>query len=121
MTAVRFELIPAIDLLGGECVRLAQGDYAAATVYEADPAAAARRFAAHAVPRLHVVDLDGARAGRPINTRAIRAIAAAVARKDSKTASQLMSAHILGAGHSLVRFLQEQRGAAAPAAASVAQ
>ena len=78
MTAVRFELIPAIDLLGGECVRLAQGRYDAATVYEADPAAAARRFAAHAVPRLHVVDLDGARAGRPINTRAIRAIAAAV-------------------------------------------
>ncbi len=74
----RFELIPAIDLLGGECVRLAQGRYDAATVYESDPAAAARRFAAHAVPRLHVVDLDGARAGRPINTEAVRAIAAAV-------------------------------------------
>jgi len=78
MTAVPFELIPAIDLLGGECVRLAQGRYDAATVYEADPAAVARRFAAHAVPRLHVVDLDGARAGRPINTEAVRAIAAAV-------------------------------------------
>jgi phosphoribosylformimino-5-aminoimidazole carboxamide ribotide isomerase len=78
MTAARFELIPAIDLLGGECVRLAQGNYDAATVYEADPAAAARRFAAHAVPRLHVVDLDGARAGRPINTQAVRAIVAAV-------------------------------------------
>jgi phosphoribosylformimino-5-aminoimidazole carboxamide ribotide isomerase len=77
MTRGRFELIPAIDLLGGECVRLAQGNYDAATVYEADPAAAARRFAAHAVPRLHVVDLDGARAGRPINTDAIRAIASA--------------------------------------------
>ena len=78
MTPARFELIPAIDLLGGECVRLAQGRYDAATVYEADPAAAARRFAAHAVPRLHVVDLDGARAGRPINLKAIRAITAAV-------------------------------------------
>jgi phosphoribosylformimino-5-aminoimidazole carboxamide ribotide isomerase len=78
MIAARFELIPAIDLLGGQCVRLAQGNYDAATVYEADPAAAARRFAAHAVPRLHVVDLDGARAGRPINTKAVRAIAAAV-------------------------------------------
>ena len=78
MTAARFELIPAIDLLGGECVRLAQGNYDAATVYEADPAAAARRFAAHAVPRLHVVDLDGARAGRPQNGAAVRAIVAAV-------------------------------------------
>jgi len=78
MTATRFELIPAIDLLGGQCVRLAQGRYDAATVYDADPAAAALRFAAHAVPRLHVVDLDGARAGRPINTEAVRAIAAAV-------------------------------------------
>jgi phosphoribosylformimino-5-aminoimidazole carboxamide ribotide isomerase len=75
---VRFELIPAIDLLGGKCVRLAQGRYDAATVYDEDPAAAARRFAAHAVPRLHVVDLDGARAGRPINTEAVCAIAAAV-------------------------------------------
>jgi phosphoribosylformimino-5-aminoimidazole carboxamide ribotide isomerase len=78
MTAARFELIPAIDLLGGECVRLAQGRYDAATVYDADPAAAARRFAAHAVPRLHVVDLDGARAGRPQNAAAVRAIVAAV-------------------------------------------
>ena len=78
MTAVRFELIPAIDLLGGECVRLAQGRYDAATVYDADPAAAARRFAAHAVPRLHVVDLDGARAGKPQNGAAVRAIVSAV-------------------------------------------
>lgn len=74
MTAARFELIPAIDLLGGKCVRLAQGRYDAATVYDADPAATARRFAAHAVPRLHVVDLDGARAGRPQNGAAVRAI-----------------------------------------------
>jgi len=74
---VAFELIPAIDLLGGACVRLAQGRYDAATVYESDPAAAAKRFAAHAVARLHVVDLDGARAGRPVNTAAVRAIVAA--------------------------------------------
>jgi phosphoribosylformimino-5-aminoimidazole carboxamide ribotide isomerase len=78
MTATRFELIPAIDLLGGQCVRLAQGRYDAATVYDADPAAAARRFAAHAVPRLHVVDLDGARSGKPRNGAAVRAIVAAV-------------------------------------------
>ena len=78
MTAARFELIPAIDLLGGQCVRLAQGRYDAATVYDADPAAAARRFAAHAVPRLHIVDLDGARSGKPRNGAAVRAIVAAV-------------------------------------------
>ncbi len=57
MTASRFELIPAIDLLGGKCVRLAQGRYDAATVYDADPAAAARRFAAHAVPQQAGVDV----------------------------------------------------------------
>jgi phosphoribosylformimino-5-aminoimidazole carboxamide ribotide isomerase len=77
VSAAAFEVIPAIDLLGGECVRLVQGRYDAATVYERDPAAAARRFAAHAVRRLHVVDLDGARAGKPVNTDAVRAIVAA--------------------------------------------
>jgi len=77
MSAAAFELIPAIDLLGGACVRLAQGRYDAATVYEPDPATAARRFAAHAVRRLHVVDLDGARTGRPVNGAAVRAIVAA--------------------------------------------
>jgi phosphoribosylformimino-5-aminoimidazole carboxamide ribotide isomerase len=69
-----FELIPAIDLLGGECVRLAQGRYDAATVYEADPAVAAARFVAAGITRLHVVDLDGAKAGHPANTEAVRAI-----------------------------------------------
>ncbi len=69
-----FELIPAIDLLGGRCVRLAQGRYDAATVYEDDPATAAARFVAHAIPRLHVVDLDGARAGSPRNGEAVKRI-----------------------------------------------
>jgi len=71
------ELIPAIDLLGGHCVRLVQGRYDAATVYDADPAAVAARFAQHALRRLHVVDLDGAREGRPANVEAVRAILAA--------------------------------------------
>jgi len=75
----RFEVIPAIDLLGGACVRLEQGRYDAATVYARDPAEMARRFAAHPVRRLHVVDLDGAKAGAPVNTDAVRAIADAVA------------------------------------------
>ena len=69
-----FELIPAIDLLGGQCVRLAQGRYDAVTVYDPDPAAVAARFAAHPLRRLHVVDLDGARAGRPANAAAVRTI-----------------------------------------------
>jgi phosphoribosylformimino-5-aminoimidazole carboxamide ribotide isomerase len=70
-----FELIPAIDLLGGRCVRLTQGRYEDVTVYDPDPAAVAGRFAAHpSLRRLHVVDLDGAREGRPCNTAAVRAI-----------------------------------------------
>lgn len=73
-----FELIPAIDLLGGSCVRLAQGRYDDATVYGEDPGAVAGDFASHSIRRLHVVDLDGAKAGRPVNRDAIRAILAAV-------------------------------------------
>jgi phosphoribosylformimino-5-aminoimidazole carboxamide ribotide isomerase len=72
-----FELIPAIDLLGGCAVRLVQGRYDAATVYDADPAAVAARFAAAGLARLHVVDLDGAKLGRPGNTAAVKAILAA--------------------------------------------
>jgi phosphoribosylformimino-5-aminoimidazole carboxamide ribotide isomerase len=73
-----FELIPAIDLLGGACVRLSQGRYEDATVYDRDPAAMAARFARHSIRRLHVVDLDGARAGRSVNTDTVRRIVAAV-------------------------------------------
>jgi len=69
-----FELVPAIDLLEGRCVRLSQGRYDAATVYSEDPGAVAARFASHPIRRLHVVDLDGARTGRPGNREAIRAI-----------------------------------------------
>jgi phosphoribosylformimino-5-aminoimidazole carboxamide ribotide isomerase len=75
-----FELIPAIDLLEGRCVRLSQGRYDRATVYGEDPAALAARFAAHPLRRLHVVDLDGARSGRPENAAAIAAILAAAGR-----------------------------------------
>jgi phosphoribosylformimino-5-aminoimidazole carboxamide ribotide isomerase len=71
-----FELIPAIDLLGGRCVRLAQGDYARATVYSEDPGEVAAGFAGHGVPRIHVVDLDGAKAGRPCNADALARILA---------------------------------------------
>ena len=69
-----FEVIPAIDLLDGRCVRLSQGDYDRATVYGDDPGEVAAGFTAQAIRRLHVVDLDGAKAGRPVNDAAIRAI-----------------------------------------------
>ena len=72
------EVIPAIDLLGGRCVRLYQGDYARATVYDADPVETARRWERMGARRVHVVDLDGARAGEPRNLDMIRRIAGAV-------------------------------------------
>lgn len=70
-------VIPAIDLMGGQVVRLKKGDFATQTVYSADPAEMARRFGAAGAKRIHVVDLDGARAGRPVNGAAVRAIAEA--------------------------------------------
>jgi phosphoribosylformimino-5-aminoimidazole carboxamide ribotide isomerase len=75
-----FELIPSIDVLAGRCVRLAQGDYAQATVYSEDPAEVAERFARLAIPRLHVVDLDGAKAGRPLNAEVLRRLLASAGR-----------------------------------------
>ena len=72
------ELIPAIDLKAGRCVRLYQGDFAQTTVYGDDPAAMALRWVGQGAQRLHVVDLDGARDGRPTNHAAIRAIVRAV-------------------------------------------
>lgn len=68
------ELIPAIDLLGGRVVRLHQGDYAAATAYSDDPVAQAIAFAEAGARRIHVVDLDGAKTGRPVNLDIMRAI-----------------------------------------------
>jgi phosphoribosylformimino-5-aminoimidazole carboxamide ribotide isomerase len=68
------ELIPAIDLKDGRCVRLYQGDFAQSTVYSDDPVATARRWVELGATRLHVVDLDGARGGRPANTDAVLGI-----------------------------------------------
>lgn len=72
------ELIPAIDLKDGRCVRLFQGDFAQSTVYGDDPVAMAQRWVEQGATRLHVVDLDGARNGRPTNTDAVLAIVQAV-------------------------------------------
>jgi phosphoribosylformimino-5-aminoimidazole carboxamide ribotide isomerase len=72
------EVIPAIDIRGGRCVRLEQGDYARETVYADDPVAVARRWQEEGASRLHVVDLDGAREGRPVNGDMVRAILSGV-------------------------------------------
>jgi phosphoribosylformimino-5-aminoimidazole carboxamide ribotide isomerase len=66
--------LPAIDLRGGQCVRLRQGDYNQETIFGADPAAVARRWVEQGAPALHLVDLDGARAGHPVNGASVRAI-----------------------------------------------
>ncbi len=71
-------IYPAIDLRDGRCVRLVEGDFTRETVFDADPAMAARRWAEAGAEWLHVVDLDGAVAGRPVNLTAIEAIRAAV-------------------------------------------
>jgi phosphoribosylformimino-5-aminoimidazole carboxamide ribotide isomerase len=72
-------LFPAIDLKDGVCVRLEQGDMARATVFHRDPAAQAQAFAAQGFDYLHVVDLDGAFAGKPMNAAAVERILAQVA------------------------------------------
>jgi len=74
----KFTVIPAIDLKSGEVVRLMRGDMAQATVYSLEPAAVAKEFEAQGARQIHVVDLDGAIAGKPRNLGAIRAIRDAV-------------------------------------------
>jgi phosphoribosylformimino-5-aminoimidazole carboxamide ribotide isomerase len=71
-------LYPAIDIRGGQAVRLLQGDYERETTYDTDPVNAARRWAEEGAEFLHVVDLDGAKAGEPRNLDTVRRIAAAV-------------------------------------------
>lgn len=68
------EIIPAIDILGGRCVRLAQGDYARETVFGEDPVAMAVRWASLGAKRIHVVDLDGAKSGERTNAAVISQI-----------------------------------------------
>jgi len=69
------EIIPAIDIMGGRCIRLAQGDFRRRTIYNSDPVAVARQFEEAGLRRLHLVDIDGARAGRIVNLHVLEAIA----------------------------------------------
>ena len=71
-------LYPAIDIRGGQAVRLLEGDYARETIYDADPVDAAKRWAGEGAEFLHVVDLDGAKAGEPKNLDAIERVATAI-------------------------------------------
>ncbi|MFA6549099.1 MAG: 1-(5-phosphoribosyl)-5-[(5-phosphoribosylamino)methylideneamino]imidazole-4-carboxamide isomerase [Candidatus Margulisiibacteriota bacterium] len=73
-----FEIIPAIDIINGKCVRLTQGRYSAETVYSADPLEIAKKWEAAGAARLHIIDLDGARTGLPKNIALIKNIAHAV-------------------------------------------
>ncbi len=71
-------ILPAIDLRGGKCVRLKQGDYSQETIFGDDPVAMARRWVSEGAKALHLVDLDGAKAGKPVNGAVIRKIVEAV-------------------------------------------
>ena len=73
----RIEIIPAIDIIDGKCVRLSQGDYNAKTVYDASPVDMVKRFVDHGFTRIHAVDLDGAKAGRPCNLSVLEKMASA--------------------------------------------
>ena len=75
---MKFEIIPAIDIRGGKCVRLLQGDYARETTYGDDPLEMAKRWAGEGATRLHLVDLDGARDGVSANLAVIQSIAGAL-------------------------------------------
>jgi phosphoribosylformimino-5-aminoimidazole carboxamide ribotide isomerase len=102
------ELYPAIDLRGGRCVRLRQGDYADETVYGDDPVARALAFADAGARWVHVVDLDAARSGDPVNRPVIAVIAAALADRGVRTQT--------GGG---VRSVDDARELAAAAVARV--
>ncbi len=84
-----FLAIPAIDLLNGVCVRLHQGDYSKVTTYATDPISIAKQFVSAGAKRIHIVDLNGAKLGKPVNHSAISAIIQAVRRIDSAVELQI--------------------------------
>ena len=72
------QILPAVDLRGGKCVRLRQGDYNQETVFSDDPVEMAQRWANDGIEWLHLVDLDGAKEGHPVNHNVVKAITSAV-------------------------------------------
>lgn len=69
------EIIPAIDVIDGKCVRLSQGDYETKKIYNESPVEVAKEFEANGIKRLHMVDLDGAKAGKIVNIKTLEAVA----------------------------------------------
>jgi phosphoribosylformimino-5-aminoimidazole carboxamide ribotide isomerase len=69
------DIIPAIDIIGGNCVRLTEGDFNQQKTYDSNPLEVAKRFEAHGIRRLHLVDLDGARRRKPVNLNVLESIA----------------------------------------------
>jgi phosphoribosylformimino-5-aminoimidazole carboxamide ribotide isomerase len=102
-------VIPAIDMRGGRCVRLRQGDYARETVY-GTPADAARRWLDQGARYLHLVDLDGAKSGRPVNLDAVRQVVALAAKYEApcqlggglRSATDLQTVFDLGVARAIV-------------------
>lgn len=100
-------VIPAIDIIQGRCVRLSQGDYASKTVYDVDPCDMVRRFVDAGFPRVHVVDLDGAKAASPQNLATLEKVASVPGAriewgggiKDSQALTDIFSA---GASYAVV-------------------
>tara|TARA_S200000501_G_scaffold54907_1_gene44973 strand:+ start:30777 stop:31496 length:720 start_codon:yes stop_codon:yes gene_type:complete len=70
-----FRIIPAIDIIDGKCVRLSQGDYSKKTIYDENPKSVAENFVDHGFKLVHVIDLDGAKVGEPINLKVVEDIA----------------------------------------------
>ncbi len=99
----RFKVIPAIDLMDGRCVRLVQGDYSRSTTYPQEPVELARLLKSVGLDWLHVVDLDGARLGRPVNLDTVKALAATDIGIELgggiRTAEHIQQALDSGAGH----------------------
>ncbi len=100
-----FQVIPAIDIIEGKCVRLSQGDYAQKKIYNENPVEVAKQFEDAGLNRLHLVDLDGAKAGKVVNQRVLEAIATKTKMVIDfgggiKTADDIVS--VLNAGTSLV-------------------
>jgi phosphoribosylformimino-5-aminoimidazole carboxamide ribotide isomerase len=103
-------IIPAIDIIGGECVRLTRGDYAQKSVYYKDPADAAQKYAEAGVRRLHLVDLDGAKASEPRNLAVLEQVARLTSLDVQygggiKSAAALRSVLDAGAGRAIVGSL----------------
>lgn len=107
-------ILPAIDLIGGRCVRLTQGDYAQQKQYEADPVGMVRQYINHGLHRIHVVDLDGAKASSPQNLDTLRTLAAVEGVEIEwgggiKTEQALADVFAAGASYAVVGSVAAQR------------